>query len=131
MQSASDIDAWLLSFALDGVLHDHAREVVSALPPDVRTDLMFDNRFCMADYEPTPDRGMMVSVGCPSRHSASRSVVLKRTLRRNHPAFVRYVIAHELAHAFLRNAGRSPDEDPEHAADALAAQWGFPRTAWR
>jgi hypothetical protein len=37
------------------------------------------------------------------------------------------VIAHELAHAHLRNQGRFPGDDPEHAADALAAGWGFPR----
>jgi hypothetical protein len=37
------------------------------------------------------------------------------------------VIAHELAHAHLRNGGRHPEEDPEHAADSLAADWGFPR----
>ena len=58
---------------------------------------------------------------------SSRSVVLKRTLRRGPTDFVRYVIAHELAHAHLRNGGRYPGEDPEAAADALAAEWGFPR----
>ena len=58
---------------------------------------------------------------------AGRSVVLKRTLRRRPEPFVRYVIAHEFAHAYLRNAGRWPGDDPEHAADALAAEWGFPR----
>lgn len=131
MTSPPDIDAWLSTFALDVVLHDHTREVVRALPNDVRLDLMLDARFLIADYEPVAGRGMQVRVGHPSRHGASRTVVLKRTLRRNHPEFVRYVIAHELAHAFLRNAGRSPDEDPEQAADALAEQWGFPRTAWR
>jgi hypothetical protein len=40
---------------------------------------------------------------------------------------VRWVIAHELAHAHLRNGGRWLGDDPEHAADALAAGWGFPR----
>jgi len=53
--------------------------------------------------------------------------VLKRTLRLRPQPFVRYVIAHELAHAHLRNRGRWEAEDPEHAADALAAEWGFPR----
>jgi len=56
-----------------------------------------------------------------------RSVVLKRTLRYRPEEFVRYVIAHELAHAHLRNGGRSPGEDPEVAADSLAEAWGFPR----
>ena len=58
-----------------------------------------------------------------------RSVVLKRTLRHRPIAFVRWVIAHELAHAHLRNGGRHPGEDPEHAADSLAAAWGFPKPA--
>jgi hypothetical protein len=42
-------------------------------------------------------------------------------------SFVRWVIAHELAHAHLRNCGRWEGDDPEHAADDLAARWGFPR----
>ena len=41
--------------------------------------------------------------------------------------FANKMIAHELAHAYLRHAGRHPDEDPEFAADSLAAAWGFPR----
>ena len=55
------------------------------------------------------------------------AVVLKRTLRRRPVEFVRWVIAHELAHAHLRNAGRWPGDDPERAADALAERWGFPK----
>jgi hypothetical protein len=72
---------------------------------------------------------MHVPVRLPRGYSGSggRSVVLKRTLTRRPLPFVRYVIAHELAHAHLRNAGRFPGEDPEHAADALAAEWGFPK----
>ena len=54
-------------------------------------------------------------------------VVLKRTLCRRPIEFVRWVIAHELAHAHLRNGGRWAGDDPERAADALAAGWGFPK----
>jgi predicted SprT family Zn-dependent metalloprotease len=54
-------------------------------------------------------------------------VVLKRTLLFRSVAFTRYIIAHELAHAHLRNRGRTDQEDPEFAADSLAADWGFPR----
>jgi Zn-dependent peptidase ImmA (M78 family) len=43
------------------------------------------------------------------------------------PCRVQYVIAHELAHAHLRNGGRWEGDDPERAADALAAEWGFTR----
>jgi hypothetical protein len=37
------------------------------------------------------------------------------------------VIAHELAHAHLRNRGRWVGDDPEVAADSLAADWGWPK----
>ncbi|MFQ5827779.1 MAG: hypothetical protein ACE5JD_01295 [Candidatus Methylomirabilia bacterium] len=43
------------------------------------------------------------------------------------PEHVQYVIADEFAHALLWNRGRHPGEDPEIAADSLAAEWGFPR----
>ena len=42
---------------------------------------------------------------------------------------VYYVIAHEFAHAYLRNGGWGEILDREEAADALAAHWGFPRPA--
>jgi hypothetical protein len=37
------------------------------------------------------------------------------------------VIAHELAHAYLRNGGWGEISDRELAADALAESWGFPK----
>jgi hypothetical protein len=42
-------------------------------------------------------------------------------------AFAHYVIAHEFAHAYLRNGGWNEITDREEAADALAASWGFRR----
>lgn len=57
------------------------------------------------------------------------SVVLKRNLRDRSVSFVRCVIAHELAHAHLRNRGRFPGDDPELAADSLAAAWGVSQAA--
>ena len=51
------------------------------------------------------------------------ALVLKRTLRQRPVKFVRWLIAHEVAHAHLRHAGRWPGEDPESAADGLAATW--------
>ena len=121
------LEAWLLAFRLDAALHAHAIAVLTALPPHVQEDFITDPRFMIADYEPGPGVVMEVPVGAPAFNSASRSVMLKRTLRRRPHEFARYVIAHELAHAHLRNQGRSPNEDPEHAADSLAAAWGFPR----
>jgi hypothetical protein len=116
------IDQWLAAFELDEILHPHVAAVVLALPDPVRDDLMRDASFMLYDFEPGPGTVAHIPVSLPGR-----SVVLKRTLRHRADTFVRYVIAHELAHAHLRNRGRLPGEDPEHAADSLAAEWGFPR----
>ena len=118
---------WLSRFGLDAFVHAHVSDVLLALPEAVRSELLGDESFLIFDYEPGPGVVAHVPVGMPMPKKASRSVVLKRTLRRRAPEFVRYVIAHELAHAHLRNGGRWPGDDPEHAADALAALWGFPR----
>lgn len=120
------IETWLSRFGLDADLHTHVVDVIIGLPDPVRDDFLGDRQFRICDYEPGRS-GMVIPVGMPTRNSAGRSVVLKRTLRRRPIAFVRYIIAHELAHAYLRNSGRHEGEDPEHAADALAAEWGFPR----
>ena len=120
------VDLWLSRFSLDAFLHAQVADVVLVLPDHVREDLVGDGNFRMCDYE--PGLGIVnVPVGLPGRRGAGRAVVLKRTLRKRPAAFVRYVIAHDLAHAHLRNRGRWPGDDPEHAADALAAEWGFPR----
>lgn len=122
-----EIERRLMYFALDGFLHDQVLHVLRALPMAVREDLLLDPSFVLYDYEPGPNAVMRVPVGMPTAGGGSRSVVLKRTLRRRSLDFVHWVIAHELAHAHLRNQGRWAGDDPEHAADALAAEWGFPR----
>jgi len=124
---SSALDQWLLTFRLDRFLHDHVAEVIGSLPNHVRDDIVNDPGFSFFDYEPGPGVVRHVPVGLPRVGNPARSVELKRTLRFRPTEFVRYVIAHELAHAHLRNSGRFPGEDPEHAADALAACWGFPR----
>ena len=127
-----DLHLWLDGFGLDASLRPHVMTVLTTLPAAVQSDLVDDPAFHMSDYEPVPGRAFHVRVGVPRARSASRSVVLKRTLRHRPPEFVRWVIAHELAHAHLRNAGRFPGEDPERAADALAAEWGHPKPGdWR
>ena len=118
---------WLEAFGLDEFLRPHVADVFVRLPDHVRDDFLGDPAFVLCDYEPRAGAMTVVPVGPPRRNAAGRSVVLKRTLRRRPDAFIRYVIAHELAHAHLRNAGRWPGEDPERAADALAAEWGYPR----
>ena len=68
----------------------------------------------------------------PSGGSAvSRCVVLRGKLDRAPENFALYVIAHEFAHAFLRNGGWKEISDKEEAADALAASWGYPKPARR
>lgn len=121
------IDSWLEPFKLDQLLHAHAAHVLSVLPDEVRDDVMGEPGVVFYDYQPGPGVVMQVPVKLPTRAGAARSVVLKRTLRHRPAGFVRWLIAHEIAHAHLRNAGRWPGDDPEHAADALAADWGFPR----
>lgn len=121
------VSRWLQGFALDEFLHAHVAVVMVCLPDHVRDDFLEDPGFVLCDYEPAAGAVTVVPVAPPRRNAAGRSVVLKRTLRRRPEAFVRYVIAHELAHAHLRNAGRWPGDDPERAADALAAEWGYPR----
>lgn len=125
--SLTMIEQWLCRFRLDAFLHMHACGVLSAMPGEVVLDLVGDPAFALCDYEPGPRVVAHIPVAPPGANRPSRSVVLKRTLRHRPVAFVRWVIAHELAHAHLRNSGRWPGEDPEHAADALAAEWGFTR----
>ncbi len=122
------IHDWLGHFNLHEFLHREVAGVLGTLPGHVRADFIDDPAFTFFDYDPGPGLVMHVPVRLPrARGGSSRSVVLKRTLTRRPLPFVRWVIAHELAHAHLRNAGRFPGEDPELAADALASEWGFPR----
>lgn len=123
----SRFDPWLRPFALDGFIHGHVAAVLEGLPDVVKDDFLGDPGFRMSDYEPGRGVVMHVAVASPTFRRPSRAVVLKRTLRHRPTDFVRYVIAHELAHAHLFNRGRSPGEDPEFAADELAASWGFPK----
>ena len=124
------LQEWLTGFNLHESLRHHVWDVLLTLPQAVRADLVEDPAFHLGDYE--PGRAFQVRVNLPAARSVSRSVILKRSLRDRPPEFVRWVIAHELAHAHLRNAGRYPGEDPENAADALAAEWGHPRPQdWR
>jgi len=123
----SDIERWLAGFRLDAFVHRHAAIVLAGIPAAVRDDLMGDPSFHLCDYEPGAGVTMQVAMRLPEKNRASRSVVLKRTLRNRSKSFATWLIAHEFAHAHLRHGGRTPGEDPEHAADALAAEWGFPK----
>jgi hypothetical protein len=118
---------WLAAFNLEPILHEHAGTVFAALPHHIRQEFITDPGFVLCDYEPGAGTTYCVPLKLATSRSPARSVVLKRTLRRRPESFIRWVIAHELAHAHLRNRGRHEGEDPEHAADSLAADWGFPK----
>ena len=125
--SSSTIDDWLRAFPLDEWIRVHVAAVVQNLPSEVRADLMNDPEFVVYDFDPGPHAVMEVPVRFSSRGKPGRSIVIKRTIKQRPIPFARWVIAHELAHVYLRHGGRWPSEDPEHAADSLAAAWGFPK----
>ena len=102
--------------------------VLGAIPQQVSRDLLEDPRFRITLDDFVPGRGRTVWLCSPAPGGrGSRSVVLKHRLGECPPAFAHYVIAHELAHAYLRNGAWGVIADPELAADALAASWGFSR----
>ena len=106
--------------------------VLSAIPQEVARDLLEDPRFRIALDDFVPGWGRTVWLSCPAPGvRGSRCVVLKRRLGECPAAFAHYVIAHELAHAYLRNGAWGDIADPELAADALAASWGFSRPGGR
>ena len=110
-------------------LRDRVLVVLSALPREVRRDLLQDPRFRLALDDFVPGEGRTVWLACPGPSGdGSRCVVLKPRLADCPEAFAHYVIAHELAHAYLHNGGWGEIDDPEDAADAVAVSWGFPRS---
>ncbi len=113
-------------------LNDRVLAVLVALPGEVRSDLLQDPRFRITLDDFVPGEGRTVWLACPGPGgNGSRCVVLKPQLADCPEAFAHYVIAHELAHAYLRNGGWGEIDDPEIAADALAAAWGFPKPVTR
>ena len=107
-------------------LRDRVLVVLTALPREVRRDFLEDPRFRMTLDDFVPGQGRTVWLACPGPGgNGSRCVVLKPRLADCRETFAHYVIAHELAHAYLHNGGWGEITDPEAAADALAASWGF------
>lgn len=121
-------NAYLEPFEQIEPLRRRVHAVLLALPAAVQSDFVEDPRFRVALETYQPGRGWLVWIDLPDpRGPGSRCVVLKRRLAECGEAFATYVIAHEFAHAFLRNGGWGEITDREEAADRLAAQWGFPR----
>jgi hypothetical protein len=125
--ASSAIQDWLDAFPLDGWIREHVAAVVESLPEEVREDLMGEPGVVVYDYEPGPGVVMQVPVRFSVVGRPGRSVVIKRNIRNRPVAFVRWVIAHELAHVYLRHGGWGEESDPEVAADELAKEWGFAR----
>ena len=104
--------------------------VLNSLPETVQSDFLGDTRFRVELDNFEAGKGWSLFMDLPSpTGEASRCVVLKKRLDECNEAFAHYVIAHEFAHAYLRNGGWNEIADPEDAADALAATWGFSRPA--
>ena len=107
-------------------LKSRVQFVLLQLPDNVLADFLDDPHFIIALDDFVPGKGRTVLV--PSLNpdgNESRCVVLKHRLSSSDESFAHYIIAHELAHAFLRNGGWGEITDREEAADALAASWGF------
>lgn len=112
--------------AIDPLRHRIAF-VLAELPQLVQIDFFGDPHFRISLDDFQPGKGRTVFMPCLNPHgSESRCVVLKPRLATCDESFSLYIIAHELAHAFLRNGGWGEIEDREDAADALAEKWGFP-----
>ena len=126
VKAAHDFIASLIS---DPVMRERVLYVFSALPEGVQEEFMGDPGFVIGMYDSGRWGGSRLLIPCPRPARGSRLVALERSLTARSRAFAHYVIAHEFAHALLRNRGRHPGEDPEVAADSLAAAWGFPRPA--
>jgi len=120
--------AYLEPFNEHPVLRQRVLLVLEQLPAEVQRDFLDDHRFVVTidNYEPGVGWSLLMPTpGLPGR--GSRCVVLRPKLAAAAEPFAMYVIAHEFAHAFLRNGGWGEISDIEEAADALAASWGFSR----
>ena len=115
-------------FADYPVLQQRVLAVLRSLPAEVQQDFLEDSRFGVAIDNYEPGKGwtlFMPTPGPPGQ--GSRRVVLRPKLNYASEGFANYIIAHEFAHAFLRNGGWGEITDVEEAADALAATWGYVR----
>ena len=102
------------------------QSVLEALPEHVQRDFLEDPRFGTAVDNYEPGKGWTLFIAAPGPPGqGSRRVVLRPKLEFASESFAKYIIAHEFAHAFLRNGGWGEITDVEEAADALAASWGF------
>ena len=115
-------------FAEYPVLQQRVLNVLQSLPANVQQDFLTDPRFGTDVDNYVPGKGWTLFMPVPGAlGEGSRRVVLRPKLEYASEAFANYIIAHEFAHAFLRNGGWGDITDIEEAADALAASWGYVR----
>lgn len=127
----TQLSEYLAPFQGYAALQNRISEVLLSLPADVQQDFFQDARFGIEidNYEPGEGWSFfMPTPGPPGQ--GSRRVVLRPKLDLATEDFAKYVIAHEFAHAFLRNGGWGEITDIEEAADALAATWGYAKVSW-
>ncbi len=120
---------FIATFITDEPLKSRVLHVFASLPEDVQKEFMRDPGFSIGIYDTGRSGEARLLIPCPRAARGSRLVTLERSLATRARAFAHYVIAHEFAHALLWNRGRHPREDPEIAADSVAAEWGFARPA--
>lgn len=120
--------AYLTPFSDHPTLQRRVQYVLQRLPDEVQRDFLEDHRFQVTIDNYQPGVGWSFLMPLPGQgDNGSRCVVLRVKLADAPEAFAWYVIAHEFAHAYLRNGGWGEITDIEEAADALAASWGFHR----
>ena len=118
---------YLQAFEQCKPLERRVLHVLDRLPKEVQQDFLGDTRFTVSLDNYVQGEGSTVFMAAPgSTGVSSRSVVLKPRLSECDEAFAHYVIAHEFAHAYLRNGPWGDISNTEDAANALAASWGFP-----
>lgn len=126
--NAARFTSLLQTFSEHPLLQARISLVLYRLPDDIQSDFSDDPSFQITLEDYSPEQGWKLFMACPSTtNTISRCVVLRRKLEQASEDFALYVIAHEFAHAFLRNGGWGEITDIEEAADALAASWGFQR----
>lgn len=125
----SALDCLVVEFDQADPLRKRLLEVLRKLPAPVIEDFTSDKRFTITKMNHSRGDKLKLIMALPSADGiGSRCVVLKERLATCEHQFGLYVIAHELAHAYLRNGPWNKITDIEEAADALAAHWGFQRS---
>lgn len=127
-----DFSKYTAAFEDLPVLKGHVVSVLAKLPDDVFEDFVSDSTFDVVLENFVPGEGSKMFMSLPAAgQQVSRCVVLRKKLEHAPDDFTLWLIAHEFAHAFLRNGGWGEITDKEEAADALAASWGYAKPTMR